>query len=176
MSLSESTAVQVPSFATLPIDRDRDRFTRELLRELSGLLEETVGLEEASGFISEVGSRIGRQMNAEYRGALDVESLSLEQVAATLVDLKARIAGGFRIESIDGQAIVLTNDACPFGRYVEGRVSLCMMTSNVFGRIAADNLGYSRVEIQESIAAGHDGCRVVVHLGGEGPGREYFGD
>ncbi len=175
MSLSESIEVEVPSFAALPVDRDRDQFTRELLRELSGLLEETVGLEEASGFISEVGSRIGIQMNGEYREALAIDSLTLEQVAAALVDLKARISGGFRIDSVDQGSIVLTNDACPFGQYVEGRMSLCMMTSNVFGRIAADNLGYARVEIAESIAGGAAECRVTVHLTGDGPGREYYG-
>ena len=38
------------------------------------------------------------------------------------------------------------------------------MTSNVFGSIAAQNLGYARVEIEQSIAAGDPGCRVVVHL------------
>jgi hypothetical protein len=53
-----------------------------------------------------------------------------------------------------------------------------MMTSNVFGSIAAQNLGYARVEVQESIAMGHAGCRVVVHLRPsavtEPDAREYF--
>jgi hypothetical protein len=54
-----------------------------------------------------------------------------------------------------------------------------MMTSNVFGAIAANNLGYAKVELQETIAQGHPGCRVVVYLktseGSEGAvGREYF--
>jgi hypothetical protein len=38
------------------------------------------------------------------------------------------------------------------------------MTSNVFGSIAAENLGYAKVELQETIARGAPGCRVVVHL------------
>ena len=55
-----------------------------------------------------------------------------------------------------------------------------MMTSNVFGSIAADNLGYAKVELQRTIAAGHEGCRVVVHLkhaeaARRAEGREYFG-
>jgi hypothetical protein len=54
-----------------------------------------------------------------------------------------------------------------------------MMTSNVFGRIAAENLGYAKVELQETIAMGHPGCRVVVHLRPStvteaADGREYF--
>jgi hypothetical protein len=53
------------------------------------------------------------------------------------------------------------------------------MTSNVFGSIAASNMGYAKVELQETIARGHPGCRVVVHLepgagADEADGREYF--
>jgi hypothetical protein len=39
-----------------------------------------------------------------------------------------------------------------------------MMTSNIFGHIAAENLGYSKVELQRTIAEGHSECRVVVYL------------
>jgi hypothetical protein len=54
-----------------------------------------------------------------------------------------------------------------------------MMTSNVFGSIAAQNLGYAKVELQETIAQGNAECRVVVHLNPAGEsqgakGREYF--
>ncbi len=41
---------------------------------------------------------------------------------------------------------------------------MCMMTSNVFGSIAADNLGFAKIELRETITAGHSGCVVVVHL------------
>jgi hypothetical protein len=48
----------------------------------------------------------------------------------------------------------------------------------VFGSIAAQNLGYARVEIEEAIAQGHPGCRVVVYLrptdNVEANAREYF--
>ena len=59
------------------------------------------------------------------------------------------------------------------------RPSLCMMTSNVFGVIAAENLGYARVVIERAIARGDGDCRIIVHLhpapeGEEAPGREYF--
>jgi hypothetical protein len=53
-----------------------------------------------------------------------------------------------------------------------------MMTSNVFGYIAAQNLGYARVELNNTIAMGHPGCKVVIHLrpiAESGMGvREYF--
>jgi hypothetical protein len=54
-----------------------------------------------------------------------------------------------------------------------------MMTSNVFGHIAADNLGYARIALEATIAQGDPGCRVVVYLKPDAEadaagGREYF--
>ncbi|HET6518640.1 MAG TPA: methanogen output domain 1-containing protein, partial [Geminicoccaceae bacterium] len=102
------------------------------------------------------------------------------QVARVLVDLKRRIRGDFYVIAEDDEKIVLGNRACPFGDKVLGRRSMCMMTSNVFGSIAASNLGYAKVELQETIAEGHAGCRVVVYLRPTGEalaadGREYYG-
>ncbi len=151
-------------FQDLPIGRDRDQFLRELLRELSGTLENVIGLDEAEGFISIVGSRMGDMMNAEYTTHMGGERLTLIQVAAALVDLKRRIGGNFTVDSLTDDAIVLVNSKCPFGEYVKDRPSLCMMTSNVFGRIAAENNGYAKVQIDEAIARGHHQCRIVISL------------
>lgn len=158
---------------------DRDLFLRTLIRELSGALQDIVGLSEASGFVSIVGQRMGDQINSEYAGALGVTSLSRQQVTDVLVDLKRRIHGDFYVIEESGDKIVLGNRACPFGEKVIGRPSMCMMTSNVFGAIAAKNLGYAKVELQQTIANGDPGCRVVVYLkptpeSGQAEGREYF--
>lgn len=158
---------------------DRDLFLRTLLRELAGTLQDVVGLEEAAGFISVVGQRIGDQINEGYRRELDLPVLSRPQVAEVLVDLKRRIDGDFRVVEQDDTRIVLENTRCPFGDKVVGRPSLCMMTSNVFGVIAAENLGQAKVELVRTIAEGAPGCRVVVHLqttaqSEAAPGREYF--
>ncbi|MDI5964998.1 methanogen output domain 1-containing protein [Streptomyces sp. SL13] len=161
------------------IDLDRDVFLRTLVRELATSLESVIGLEEASGYISVVGQAVGTQIDEMYLKALGVERLSPEQVAAALVDLKRRIKGDFYVIEQDEEKIVLGNRACPFAEKVLGRESMCMMTSNVFGTIAARNLGYASVELQQTIARGDAGCRVVVHLvpGAEvGLGREYFAD
>ncbi|MDK1477046.1 methanogen output domain 1-containing protein [Streptomyces sp. 549] len=160
---------------------DRDVFLRTLLRELAGSLESVVGLEEASGYISLVGQSVGTQIDEAYVKALEVDRLSPEQVAEVLVDLKRRIQGDFHVIEQDDEKIVLGNRTCPFAEKVVGRESMCMMTSNVFGTVAARNLGYARVELLETIARGDAGCRVVVHLR-PGPemdvsqAREYFGD
>ena len=163
-----------PAFAL-----DRDVFLRTLLRELAGTLQDVVGLDEAAGFISVVGQRMGDQINIGYRRELAVQALSRTQVADVLVDLKRRIEGDFRVVEQDDTRIVLENRRCPFGDKVIGRPSLCMMTSNVFGVIAAENLGQAKVELVRTIAEGASGCRVVVHLQATpeaeaAPGREYF--
>jgi hypothetical protein len=59
----------------LEIPLDRDVFTRTLIRELAGALEDVFGIEEASGYISIVGSAIGEQINQDYRRAYEVSSL-----------------------------------------------------------------------------------------------------
>jgi predicted ArsR family transcriptional regulator len=161
------------------VQLERDVFLRTLIRELSGTLQDIVGLEEASGFISVVGQNMGEQINREYKAALNVSSLTRKQVVAVLVDLKKRIKGDFFVISEDDEKIVLGNHICPFEDKVIGRPAMCMMTSNVFGSITAGNLGYAKVEIQESIAQGNAGCRVVVYLkptdeSEKSTGREYF--
>src|SRR3954468_8766380 len=85
------------SIAKLNLSLERDIFLRTLIRELSGTLQDVVGMEEASGFISVVGQRVGDQINESYRQALEVSNLSREQVAGVLVDLKRRIQGDFFI-------------------------------------------------------------------------------
>lgn len=152
---------------------------RTLLRELSGTLQEVVGLEQASGFVAVVGQRMGEQINDQYRNSIQSEKLTRQQVADVFVDLKRRIEGDFYVIEQDENRIVLGNRACPFGDKVLGRPALCMMTSNVFGLIASENLGYAKVSIEEAIARGDSGCRVVVYLkptaeAQAADGREYF--
>jgi hypothetical protein len=96
----------------LDITLNRDVFLRNLIRELSGTLEDVVGLKEASGFISVVGQNVGEQMNQDYRSGFKVERLSREQVAQVLVDLKRRIEGRFFIIEETDEKIVLGNHAC----------------------------------------------------------------
>jgi predicted ArsR family transcriptional regulator len=167
------------AMSRLDIPLERDVFLRSLLRHLAGTLQRVVGLEEAAGFISEVGREIGDELNASYRKALRVENLNRRQVADVLVDLKRRIQGDFFVIEESADKIVLGNRACPFAEKVEGRPALCMMTSNVFGSIAAENLGYSKVVIDRAIARGDSECRIVVHLkrtpeAKAGQGREYY--
>ena len=163
----------------LAVTLERDLFHRSLLRELAGTLQDVVGLEESAGFISIVEQRIGESLNQSYRLALNTESLDRHQVAEVLVDLKRRIQGSFHVIEESDDKLVLGNRNCPFAEKVVGRPSLCMMTSNVFGVIAAENLGHAKVVLNETIAAGAAGCRVTVYLrdtpeSAAAEGREYF--
>lgn len=160
--MSETRETRPASQADVPLERDV--FLRTLIRHLAGTLEDVVGLNEASGFVSVVGQRIGDEINGAYKQALALEKLDREQVAQVLVDLKRRIQGDFYVVEQDDEKIVFGNRACPFAEKVLGRPSMCMMTSNVFGAIASDNLGYAKVVLEQTIAQGHGGCRVVVYL------------
>jgi len=161
-----------------PEELDRDLFLRRMIRELTGVLEDVVGPKDAAGYIATVGSIVGEWLDARYRATAGVTAFDVEGVARVLVDLKRRIDGGFFVREIHADRIVLGNTRCPFGEFVVGRPSLCMMTSNVFGRITAENLGYARVRLDATIAAGHPGCEVVVFLTREGlpdpEDNEYF--
>jgi predicted ArsR family transcriptional regulator len=163
----------------LEVPLERDVFMRTLIRELSGTLEDVVGTDEASGFISVVGRNMGNQINNDYKKALQVENLSHQQVGEVLVDLKRRIKGDFYIVEETDKKIVLHNRKCPFEDKVIDRTSMCMMTSNVFGFITAENLDYAKVELNETIAEGDGRCVVTVYLqpteeAEKAEGREYF--
>ena len=158
---------------------NRDLFLRTLVGHLAETLHKVIGLDEASGFISVVAQQMGDEINRDYKQALQVDRLDGAQVAEVLADLKRRIQGDFRIVAQDEERIVFQNTRCPFGDKVLGRPALCMMTSNVFGSITADSLGYAKVAIEAAIARGDSECRVVVHLkptpaAGQAEGEEYF--
>jgi len=175
--MTNSNATQM---ASLDIPLQRDIFLRSLISELAGTLQNVVGQEEAEGFISIVGQNIGEWINTTYKQKLDQKKLSRAQVSDILIDLKARINGKFTRENSDNDKMVFTNSQCPFEDKVLNRPCMCMMTSNVFGSISADNLGYAKVELQKTIANGDNECKIIVYTAKtaesqSSDGREYFG-
>lgn len=164
----------------LDIDLDRDLFLRTLIRDLAGVLQDVVGLEEAEGYISVVGQKVGEWINQTYKDQLDQSKLTREQIPQILIDLKARIKGEFYLQESDEDKMVFGNTRCPFGSKALDRPCMCMMTSNVFGSITADSLGYAKVELKKTIANGDGECNVVVYTSRTEEsksveGREYFG-
>src|SRR5690606_41484952 len=110
--------------ASLPVPLERDLFLRTLVRHLSGALQDVVGLEEASGFVSLVGQRMGDEIGAAYKAALDVTRLDRDMVRDVCLDLKRRIQGDFFVIEEDDDKIVFGNRACPFAEQVIGRGAL----------------------------------------------------
>lgn len=156
-----------------------DYFLQKLLSYLAETLEDTVGLEDASGLISVVGNLMGEEINQYYHQVFKNQNLTPEQVGAIMVDLKRRIDGDFYLIEVDEEKIVLGNRRCPLSHLVEGHVSLCMMTSSVFGVIASQNLGYAKVILEQTIAKGDQGCRVIVYYkptaaANLASGKEYY--
>lgn len=158
--------------AEVPLEPEA--FVRDVLASLTENLERVVGIESARGFIHLVGQQIGLKVDESYKRSLGVAQFTPAQLAEVLVDLKDRIGGGFSIESVSDSSITLVNSRCPFGERVLGRTSLCMMTSNVFGLIAAESFGEASVGLEETIAGGATGCRVVVHFGKSVEGEDRY--
>lgn len=145
----------------------REVFLRALVVQLGQALEHAGGPDVSETVVAEVGVTVGGQMEAEYRAAGDVVGrMSPEQMAECFVRLKHAIDGKFYIAEISEDRIVLGNEQCPFGNAVRKSPALCRMTSAVFGGIAARNHeDGAAVVLEERIAVGDPGCRVVVHLG-----------
>ena len=124
------------------IELDDVSFFQGMIGTLAGTLEEVVGLEDAASFVGVVGGKIGDDLASQYVSELQGQPPSAEMLGTILVDMKSRIGGTFRIETFDEDGIILVNSRCPFAEQVKGRPSLCMMTTNVFGRIVATaNMG-----------------------------------
>ncbi len=166
-------------------DLNAEDFFADMVGLLAENLEETIGLEDSAAFVSAVGGQMGRKISASYPVRVRVAATEMDEarrkdvaeaIARICVNLKARIGGDFDIESIEDGRVILTNRRCPFGERVRGRPSLCMMTTNVFGRVAADRNGYASVHVDKAIAAGDAGCRVVINLDRDehSEGHEFF--
>ena len=152
-------------------------FYGDVVAHLASTLQDVVGLSDAEGFVATVGTRMGRDISDAYQPK---EQASHHHIAKILVDLKRRIGGTFKVDSITPDQIILSNGRCPFGDRVKGRPALCMMTTNVFGTVVSDRNGYAHVDVTDSIAENGSFCRVVVTLNAAdidvATGTEFFAD
>lgn len=155
----------------------RESFLRALVVQLARTVESEHGPVAAEAAVSQVGADVGGQMEDEFRRAKDVvDRLSPEEIAECYVRLKAAIGGGFSVEEVSDERIVLVNDRCPFGDAVRRAPSLCRMTSSVFGGIASNNTASGALVIlEERIAVGDPQCRVVVWFNVDEPSGQRAG-
>ena len=144
----------------------RESFLRALVVQLAQTLELDHGPDAAEAAVAQVGTDVGGVMEEEFRRAEQVVGrMTPEQMGRCYVRLKHAIDGGFYVVEASENRVVLGNTQCPFGDVVKRAPSLCRMTSSVFGGIAARNSdGPVTVLLEERIAVGDPGCRVVVQL------------
>lgn len=144
----------------------KESFLRALVVQLARAIEFQHGPDAADSAVAQVGTDVGGQMEEEFRQAEGITGrMTPEQLARCYVRLKHAIDGGFYVIELSEERIVLGNRRCPFGDVVRRAPSLCRMTSSVFGGIAARNSEESAaVLLEERIAVGDSGCRVVVYL------------
>lgn len=145
----------------------RESFLRALVVQLSQAVEDSAGPHVIEEVVSQVGTAVGGQMETAFRLARQLtERLTPQELAECYVHLKHAIDGRFYVVEVTDDRIVLGNHRCPFGNAVRSAPALCRMTSSVFGGIAARNHDDgAAVVLEERIAVGDPGCRVVVHLG-----------
>ena len=155
----------------------KESFLRALVVQLAQTLEFDHGPDAAEASVAQVGTDVGGQMEEEYRRAEGIVGrMTADQMAHCYTRLKHAIDGGFYVIEADEDRIVLGNTRCPFGDVVQQAPSLCRMTSSVFGGIAArNNDGPVSVRLEERIAVGDPGCRVVVELRDIDPHHTTFG-
>lgn len=146
----------------------KESFLRALVVQLSRAVEEEHGPDAAEAAVAQVGGDVGGQMEEEFRRAEAVVGrLSPDDLGRCYVRLKHAIDGGFSVVEAGPERVVLENTRCPFGDAVRKAPALCRMTSSVFGGIAARNTDTgASVLLEERIAVGDPGCRVIVYLDG----------
>jgi anti-sigma regulatory factor (Ser/Thr protein kinase) len=145
----------------------KEAFLRALVVQLGEAVELHQGPAAAEAAVAWVGAAVGGRMEEAYRAARAIVGrMDHDQIGDLYVQLKAAIDGGFRVVEASEERIVLLNTRCPFGAVVRNAPGLCRMTSSVFGGIAARNSpsGEASVVLEERIAVGDPGCKIVVWL------------
>jgi predicted ArsR family transcriptional regulator len=179
MVTPSATNVTSPNIGSLEIEFDHNGLFNALVSSMAELLESIAGLEDACVYVSSIAARLGADVEKQYKAALGTQNLNRKQLIDVLIDLKNRAGGSFSLIEQDEDRVVFGNRTCPLGKAAANHPSLCMLTSNIFGRMAANTVGYAAVDLEETIARGDAGCRVVLHLKRTelGPDtREYFRD
>ncbi|KGP72738.1 methanogen output domain 1-containing protein [Pontibacillus yanchengensis] len=147
-------------------------FLSKLIAQYANIHHQSIGA-KAEEYIRQLGIRTGEWVESFYLN--QPYTLSVDEYAELIVDIKNSIGGHFEIDSVHPDCVVVKAHQCPFGDVVKDAPHLCMMTSSVFGGIASRHFGYGKVSIQERIANGDDGCKVYIYFSpNEVEGEEYI--
>lgn len=164
--IKQRPGVPIAQFANEDGWIGRESFLMAVAVNLAQNVALDLGPGVAAGLINRVGQQVGEEMEKAYRTARGhTGPLTIDQMTDLFIGLKGVIGGDFYVIEATEARIVLGNNCCPFGTEPVRRApALCQMTSAVFGGIAARNRRHGRVILDERIAVGDPGCRVVVEL------------
>jgi len=146
-------------------DSEREKFYLQLLVDFF-LLNEIVASPLAAQFALKVGLKQSLRLEDAYREARGLEGRMLpEQFVDLMRSFLHQLGSEHTIEHYDGEMVVLTCHRCPFGHMLMKAHSLCQVMASVFGGIAARNFSYSKVSVENSLAARHSSsCQIAVFL------------
>jgi len=170
-----------------------DNTSRKILSPVSFLqafIVQSVKVAESNGskvesdsdrYIEQVGLTASHCLEEGARTCLGYSgSITSDQYADVIINIKNRIGGNFSRASSDPGTIRVVNSCCPFGDSVREAPELCRMTASVFGGIAARNFGYCKVELRKRIALNDRHCEVCIYTNPEDardkPGDEYHSE
>ncbi|UZJ77604.1 methanogen output domain 1-containing protein [Fictibacillus sp. KU28468] len=140
---------------------NRHFFLAKLITQYAYLHRKTVG-PAAEEYIRQIGIRTGEWIESFYNE--NSAPWSIDQYANVIIDIKNRIGGHFEIVKVEKNCVVVKANSCPFGSVVRDAPHLCMMTSSVFGGIAARKFGYGKVSLRKRIALGESNCEVAIYF------------
>ncbi len=134
-----------------------NKFLGKLITQYAHIHQRAIG-SEAQEYIKQLGIRTGEWLEAYY----NEPTWTPDDYAHSIVDIKNAIGGEFFISEVTADYVVVKSNKCPFGSQVKDAPHLCMMTSSVFGGIAARHFQYGEVNLRQRIALGDPNCEVMI--------------
>lgn len=142
----------------------RESFMLELIAHLSKLTDFLFGNHLGREYIVAIGLQMGEAIDERFKRFHRISGrLSLDQYASLVVNLKQSIGGDFYLVEKASNKVVVASNTCPFGGIITKAPNLCMITSGVFGGIAALNFGFGKVVLRKRIGLGEPRCEVCIY-------------
>jgi signal transduction histidine kinase len=89
------------------------------------------------------------------------DHLSLEQFINLQLSTSDKL---FHLTEKAENKVVVCSNTCPFEKIINEVPNLCMVTSAIFGGIAALNFGFSKVSLRKQIVLGDSCCEVCIYV------------
>ncbi len=134
----------------IPVDLKKTRFLNEML---TGICE-NINPSQLKDAIDKSAVKIGKEISDTYRRFHNTVKLTKSQLIDSIIDSMNKLGAQFSLVREDETEIVFRNTKCVFGDKVKDCPMLCATTSNVIGKMVAENLGYCKLQFKRTIANG----------------------